>query len=190
MRCLIALSLLLVGCYTPITKIDGIEKDEFLRTHFTEEAYQIAKDIPIVEGWIAPNPLAAGTNFWSRIASFFLGCGINRKIILTSDCLDNRAPEHVIHEYIHHFHDMTIDGDLWIDEDEFMTAYTICATDTKYAGVVIMTERYANHPITNIFGISERAEYISYAGARAHIQGGPDYLERVYRKFLKTEKKE
>lgn len=183
---ILLLVLLSPGCYTPITHIGGVEKDVFLKTHFTEEAYEIAKDIPLVEGHLAKGGLAAGTNFWSRVASFFIGCGIDRKAIVPKEYLSmDNADEHVIHEYIHHFHDMTLDGDFWIDEEEFVEAYMRCSKDSRYAGITIMAERYGNHPITNIFGISERSEYIAFAGARAHVQGGPDYLERVFRRFLK-----
>lgn len=186
MRLLVILLIFLSGCYTPVTYIGGVDKDEFLKAHFTPEAYSVVKDIPVVVGWMAPTPLAAGTNFWSKVGSFFIGCGIDRKIVLPEKCLnDNNINEHVIHEFIHHFHDLTLDGNAWLDESEFALAYYRCSTDLRYAGLVIMTEQYANIWLTNIFGISEYAEYIAYAGARAHHQGGPDYLENVYRKFLK-----
>lgn len=187
MRFIAIILLLLSGCYTPVTHIGGVEKDEFLKTHFTPEAYEIAKDIPIVEGWIAPGLLAAGTNFWSSVGSFFIGCGVGAKVIVTQESMNaDNAAEYVIHEYIHHFHDMTLDGDgYWINKNEFENAYLLCSMDSTYAGIVIMTEAYANHWVTNIFGLPDNSEYMAYAGARAHQQGGPAYLQHVYRRFLK-----
>lgn len=189
MRILFVILLLLSpGCYSNVTHIAGIEKDAFLKRHFTPEAYEVAKEIPIVESYLlSSSGLAAGTNFWSQVASFFMGCGIDRKIILGKEALgpDTDTEEHIIHEYIHHFHDMTLDGDFWIDEEEFIEAYGRCAKDVKYAGVVIMAERYGSGFITNTFGISKMAEYMAYAGSRAHMQSGPHYLERVFKRFLK-----
>lgn len=185
------------GCSTPITRFDetnshksinGKTLGEILRRNFTDEAYEVIKDIPVVQSdWIADGGMAAGTNFWSKVAGIFVGIGTDRRVVLSPACLaEDTIEESIIHEYIHQLHDMQLDGEgNWIDEDEFLKAYEATARDHQYAGIVIMTERYANRWITNTFGISEHAEYIAFAGACIALQGCPWDLGKSFRKILR-----
>jgi len=195
MKYLVILFILLSlsGCYTTIktvgTEKDTVDIDSFLRLKFTPEAYEAIKDIPVVQSNIPGfhGGLAAGTNGWSSVASFFMGCGIDRKVIVCEHFLsDEDVYEHLIHEYIHHLHDLTLDSEgSWIDEEEFRTAYMDCAKNSTYAGIVRMVERHANDWFTNTFGINDIAEHIAYTGAHCALHNCPADLRRVYRKILR-----
>lgn len=199
MRLIVILLLLLSlsGCYTTINQFNEVDTheslavygnvDNFLKYHFTPEAYEAIKDIPLVTTSSSNGgALAAGTNFWSSVASFFMGCGIDRKVIVLDVMLGfNTAQNTLIHEYIHHLHDMTLDGDgEWIDEEEFRHAYAACARNTRYAGIVRMVEVNSDNFWTNNFGINDIAEHIAYTGAHCATHSCPSELLRVYRKIL------
>lgn len=193
--CLLLLST--SGCYSTIERFDSTHPDvnvrnltpqEVMEKHFTPEACEALRDIPVVISDLQMGPgFAAGTNFWSKLAGLFIGIGIDRKVSMSHDrAHDSEMERMLVHEYIHHLHDMQLDGDsIWIDEDEFVEAYKKCATDTRYAGIVHLTESLANRWVTNTFGISDAAEYIAYVGDICATRNSPEYLGRVFRKILK-----
>ena len=198
MKYLVILFLLLSlsGCYTTIQQFDEEKThpslavygnvDNFLKCKFTPEAYEVIKDIPVVTT-NDRRALAAGTNFWSSVASFFIGCGVDRKVVIGEVFLEiDTASQSLIHEYIHHLHNMTLDGDgSWIDEEEFKIAYAACSKNTRYAGIVRIVERDANYFWTNNFGINDIAEHVAYTGAHCALYNCPLDLRRVYRKILR-----
>jgi len=198
MKYLVILLLLLSlsGCYTTVQQFDEEKThkslalygnvDNFLKCNFSQAAYEAIKDIPVVTT-DDKRALAAGTNFWSSVASFFMGCGVDRKVVVGELFLEiNTASQSLIHEYIHHLHDMTLDGEGdWIDEEEFKLAYAACAKDTRYAGIVRMVEESANYFWTDHFGINDIAEHIAYTGAHVAGHNCPADLRRVFRKILR-----
>jgi hypothetical protein len=191
---ILALLLIFPGCYTPIkiaaTEAGPVNIDSFLRFKFTPEAYEAIKDIPVVQSHLPGfhGGLAAGTNGWSKLASFLMGCGIDRKVVVCEHFLaDEDIYRHLIHEYVHHLHDMTLDGEGdWINEEEFRVAYAACAHDTRFAGIVIMVERNANNWFTNTFGINDLSEYIAYTGGHCALKNCPLDLRGVFRKIFRN----
>ena len=193
---ILLLLLSLSGCYTTVQQFDEEKThqslalygnvDNFLKCNFSPEAYEAIKDIPVVTT-DDKRALAAGTNFWSSVASFFMGCGVDRKVVIGEVFLEiNTASQSLIHEYIHHLHDMTLDGEgNWINEEEFKLAYAACAKDTRYAGIVRMVEENANYFWTDHFGINDIAEHIAYTGAHVAGHNCPADLRRVFRKILR-----
>jgi uncharacterized protein YceK len=197
MRFMLALMLLVTftGCSTTVerfapdhidSQVRNLTVQEVLQKHFTPEAYEAIKDIPLQENNSLRGALAGGTNFWSKVLGIFIGHGTDRAIAMNKNMIkDIEIQEHIVHEYIHQLHDMQLDGEGdWIDEKEFVRAYEQCSRDQVYAGIVHKTERAANHWITNVFGISEHAEYIAYTGAHCATHNCPSYLGAVYRNML------
>jgi uncharacterized protein YceK len=198
MRLLLTLLLLVsfTGCSSTVERfapdhidpaVRNLTVQDVLKKHFTAEAYEAIKDIPLEENNSIGGALAAGTNFWSKVLGVFIGAGIDRSIQMNGRMVvDAEIQEHIVHEYIHQLHDMQLDGDGdWIDEKEFERRYEQLAHDQVYAGIVHKVERAANHWITNIFGISEHAEYIAYTGAHCATHNCPSYMGAVYRKMLR-----
>lgn len=201
MRILIIIFLLsLTGCYSQVTEFDESynpsvmyrDLDTILKQEFTKEAYDKIKDIPLV---IRSNGdgrgLAAGTNFWSKALSFFMGCGIDRKVILTKD---STTAQSIIHEYVHQLHDMDIDGEFeCINEEEFLREYRLASNPSTIYGRRFMrlvgnAERLSNSFITNTFGISYSSERIAYIADQLYYCYPPKIpvpLARVYRHIFR-----
>lgn len=197
---LISLILLLslTGCYTTresfpekhnSLNVRGMSIQEVLKEHFTTEAYEVIKEINVVESHVlGDGALAAGTNFWSRVYSLAIGIGgVDRRVVLSSSAFNSPFVNKIlVHEFIHHLHDMQLDGEgEWIDEKEFERAYEQTAHHWQYAGIVHTVERHANRWWTNIFGINANAEYIAYTGDHCAFDNCPSALGLVYRKILK-----
>lgn len=193
----IILLLLFTGCYTtydivedklPLKQI-GYEEhqtvDTILKYYFTKKAYEVIKDIPMIDG-VAKMPYVVGVNGWSIFASILVGNGYSRKVVMTDSSLKFWGVSTIIHEYIHHLDDMDRDGEAeWIDHDEFVKAYKRLGRDMRYAGIVHYVERKANHWFTNWFGIGEYAEYIAYTGGYIFQHNAPNYIKHVFRKILR-----
>jgi hypothetical protein len=195
---ILLLLLSLCGCYTTVNQMEtptfnscvaGKSIDYILKKNFTDEAYQAIKDIPvIINNHLYASAMASGTNFWSRVAGLFLGCGVDRKIIITYQAAsEDTIEETIIHEYIHQLHDMTLDGNgNWIDEIEFQQGYKACWNDKQFVEIVKLAELRANFWITNYFGIDYWSEYIAYVGARCCVtKSTPKYLGHVFRHILR-----
>ena len=61
--------------------------DDLLQYYLTKKAYDKVKDVAIEYGYVATGytGYAVGVNLWGRLASFFTGHGLSRKIILSEE---------------------------------------------------------------------------------------------------------
>lgn len=165
--------------------------DDLKRYYFTDEAYELIKDIPAVDGPTVGGSYACGTTFLSRVAGLISFVGPGRKCVMADESIENFGPEAFIHEYIHHIDDISRDEGLGlIDLEAFKRAYHITAKSPRWAGLVYYTEVRANRWFTDVFGMGEYSEYIAYIGARLVFQqSGPDELWSVFRKVLRRHEK-
>jgi hypothetical protein len=196
------LIILLTSCSSPIENIGQylpgkpeLTRDEFLKKYFTPEAYNVLRDIEIIDGPCFA-PYAAGTSIWSTIASFISFNGVGRKIICHSNMIKNIGIPGLLHEYIHHLDDMTRDGDGdWISVVEFSDAYKRLATETeiipntnivvyKYAYDIQYIEHIANDWFTDLFGIGPMSEHIGWSMKFLFSGRAPDYFKWVFRKVF------
>lgn len=173
--------------------------DSFLRYHFTDKAYSVLKDIPVIDG-ICYKPYAGGVNFWSNLISLICFNGIGRKIIIEKEMIKTFGEDGLKHEFVHQLDDMDRDGEgEWIDHDEFRKAYDklsgdykLLKTDNnkhikiyKYASVINYIEKQSNDWITNTFGIGDMSEHIAYSTRFLFSGAAPDYFKRVFRKIFR-----
>lgn len=190
------------GCVTQITDMNGVLRNEdfanpnnktldsILKTYFTDEAYEVLKDIPLYDGPIFGGvAYAAGTTFLSSVPPFFYGI-FGRAVIMRRSCLcTNWGIANIIHEYIHHLDEMTLEGVAnFIDRDEFEAAYIELANNQRYAGIPLFVEQYANKWFTNTFGISQYSEYIAYVGQVIYNRSCTPRMRAVYSKILREPK--
>jgi len=198
---LLAILLFCLGCTTPIEDLSeygfDIKVDEVLRTHFTAAAYEVIKDIPMVDGFTSfGGGYAAGTNFWSTFASITTFNGYGRKVIFDIDklvalALDSHIPDEVyiqraiIHEYIHHLDDIGRDGgEVLIDLNEFASGFMACYGHQQYHGIYLVVESQSSRMFMNTFGIGDLGEHIAYTADMISFQGCPDELGYAYRRVL------
>jgi hypothetical protein len=197
---------LLSGCYSPITQLDEVVNqrqeaefqktslprnttlDRFLQELFTDEAYAAVKDIPIVTGPLFGTGLASGTSVPSMFISTFMFADWDRRAVLSETGIKEYGLEGVIHELLHHLDDMTRDGEAnFIDVDEFLAGYQVCAGDMKYHGICRFVENRNPDGWISIFGVGDHAERLAFCGQLFWKQGGPESLEyafrRIFRKF-------
>jgi len=162
--------------------------DSVLRHYFTEEAYEVIKDIPLVNG---PGGYAAGTTFLSNVLSVITGNGFGRKVILPVWRIRNVfGVEGIIHEYIHHLDDMCRDGELDLfDLEAFRAAYLLLERDFKHAWIAINANRgYGGYPwfYHVFFSMGDLSERVAYAGSQMGRTGlGPDYMKAVFGRILR-----
>ncbi len=190
---------LLAGCATPVVDFGyNLNVDDILREHFTDEAYEAVKDIPVVDGFVMDGgAYAAGVNFWSNFASIVTFNGYGRKVIVDLDLLIANAANslvpsrifiqrYIIHEYIHHLDDMTRDGEAdFIDLDEFADGYIDCYGHLRYHGIYRVVEIQAAKYLMDVFGIGDMAEHVAYTGETIAFQGCPESLGYAFRKILR-----
>lgn len=201
MRIIIALLLLLSGCacseitdLTPylrvgdIKTVNGTSVDDVKRYFFTDEAYELIKDIPLKLYPDYLSPLAGGTTFLSSVLGVLSLNGPGRQVFIPEKALrDEKALTHIIHEYIHQIDDIGRDGGpQLISLDEFREGYSSCYGHRRFHGIVLMTEKYANSFFTNWFGIGELSEHIAYAGACIATQACTKKLRWSFRKVLRN----
>ena len=190
------LLVLLCGCEVEITELKPLlpvkerisaheTVDSFIKHHYTDAAYKVLKDIPLIDGPCL-TPYVAGVNVWTNILSFFSGNGIGRKVIVRTDWLSNGGALILHHEFLHHLDDITRDGEGdFIDLEEFEEAYRRLARDSVFAGIVHYTENYSNGFWTNIFGVGPMSENIAYSGSKSYVNNAPSYFKRVFRKVFR-----
>jgi hypothetical protein len=179
----------LVGCYTPITEVNGRPIRELIQEEFTDDAAKALESVEIVDG-PAIKGYAAGTTFLSNLASFITGCGWGRKVILDTD--DFQGPDSIgpwggiKHELIHHLDDMGRDGEQsFIDLKEFEEGFASCYGDQYYHGIVLYVENRANHRLLDLVSLGELSEHIAYCGELIARQGCPKKLGYAYRRILR-----
>ena len=196
----------LVGCYSPLTQLDEVvnsrQQDEikktsldphssidaFLQNIFTDDAYQVIKDVPIVTGPLFGTGLASGTSGTSKFISLFMFADFERRVVLSEVGIKEYGLEGVVHELIHHLDDLTRDGDAsFINIDEFLTGYRACATSHQYYGICRFVENRNPDGWISAFGVGEHAERIAFCGQLFWKQACPPELEyafrHVFRKF-------
>lgn len=204
-KALIALPFL-VGCYSPLTNLDEIVNTRqqaeftktnldrctsikvFLQTILTDEAFDAIKDVPIVTGPLFGTGLASGTSGSSKFISLFMFADCERRAVLSEIGVKEYGIEGVIHELIHHLDDLTRDGDAqFIDVEEFLRGYEVCATNQTYHGTYRFVENRNPDGWITAFGVGDHAERIAFCGQLFWKQGGPPELEyafrRIFRKF-------
>ena len=198
MRALILLLLVFIsGCYTPLVSLEEWNKDkdisvrEAIREIFTPEAYELIKDIPVYRGPLPGHALASGTTVLSRVPLLFSGI-TGRAVVLREKDISNVHTTYrdmlddLVHEYIHHLEDLSLDADVeFLDNTEFHTAYAACRNNTNHHGIYLFVEDSANTWVTNNFGISELSEYIAYTGQIIYKQRCTPSLRRVYSHILR-----
>jgi len=186
------------GCASSrtINSFDGLKKpsafadyknlDAILRHHFTPEAKETLRDIPVIR-MPTPEPYVAGVNVWSNLISLLGFHGWGRKVILPLDEIYRpTALRALIHEYIHQLDDMDRDGiSEWINHENFASALKRMQADEKYSKRTTELLSFADRWVTNAFGIGENSEAIAYVGSWLVLEGGPDYMWEVFKKILK-----
>lgn len=201
MRVLILLLILLSGCacseitdISPYLKvgdiktINGCSVDDVKRHFFTDEAYELIKDIPLKLYPDFLSPHAGGTTALSTLVGVLSLNGPGRQVYIPEKALkDEKTLTHIIHEYIHQIDDIGRDGGPeLIKLDEFQEGYASCYGHQQFHGIVMMTERYANFWFTDWFGIGDYAEHVAYVGACIATQACTHKLRWAFRKVLKT----
>lgn len=187
------LLVLLAGC--SVTEIAGRNVEDIKRQHFTPEAYEAIKDIPLESGGFTAY---AVVNFWSNVASLLTGHGLGRAVIINESALAQAASVNssnvdvwIVHEYIHHLDDMGRDGEDgvpvggWINIEEFVAAYAAIAGTSKDGLLYYQVEKMQDNWWTNNFGVGENSERIAYVGGLLTRQRSAPALEKVYRKVLR-----
>lgn len=214
MKYLLLCLVLLAGCATPVdnlqdylspTEINKMEHpatiDGMLKYYFTDEAYEVLKDIPVLDGPAIAGSYVGGANFWGTFASFISFNGLERNIIIDSEALKVWGIGSLIHEYVHHLDDMTRDGEGdFINIEEFLeefhkleTRYVLMQGAGQYyikmypyVGDYKAICKQADRFVTNVFGIGEHSELIAYAAQylKKH-KNWPASYKRVFRKVFK-----
>lgn len=195
MRAALLFLILLCGCASEITSLDGylkpkqVEKyktvDNLKRHFFTDEAYEAIKDIPAIHGY-SGHGWAPGVNIWTNIGSFLTLTGVGRRVITPPARTLMHGYKIFVHEYIHHLDDMDRDGEGdWIDHEEFRKAYTKMANNPEYFERIGWIEGLANRWYTDLFGVGFMSEHIAYSADYLFMYGGPDYMWDVFKKILR-----
>lgn len=167
------------------------ELSSILRRSFAPEAYDLIKDIPLIDG-PAFSGYSAGTSFLSNVVSLLTFNGWGRKVIIPSELIrDVWGIETIIHEYVHQLDDIDRDDDLGlIDKEEFRKAFISLEHDFRYAWIAINANRKAGNPswfYDTFVGVGPLSERIAYvAGQMATTGRGPDYMWHVLRHVLKN----
>lgn len=203
MKRLLLLLLLLAGCSSTrqITDLRELLPEQeaslphhhtlstVLRRYFTDEAFDLIEDIPVIDG-PAVYGYAAGTTFLSNVASLISGNGWGRKVILPREFLTEWGVEGILHEYFHHIDDMCRDGESdLLDHEEFPSAFAALERDFAYAWIAINTRRKVSrypwffHAFLSIGDYSEEMAYT--AGQMAARQKGPVYMKKVFRRVFR-----
>lgn len=192
---LVSLVLGASGC--GVTEIAGRSVEDIKREHFTPEAYEQIKDIPLHYG--GPHAYAV-VNFWSNLASILTGHGWGRKVIINEDKLadvahsDSAVDAWLTHEFMHHLDDMSRDGEDgvpeggWVNIEEFWLAYQALqdpANKMQHGLLHYQVEKMQSNFWTDNFGMGEHSERIAYVGGLLVKQRATPALERVYRKVLR-----
>jgi len=194
----------LVGCYSPLTTLDEIvntrQQDEFrktslnphaslrdfLRSILTDEAFEAIKDVPVVTGPLFGTGLASGTSGTSKFISLFMFADWDRRAVLSEVGVEEYGVEGVLHELIHHLDDLTRDGDAnFIDVEEFLRGYEVCATHQTYHGIYRFVENRNPDGWITVFGVGDHAERIAFCGQLFWKQGGPPELEYAFRHIFR-----
>ena len=162
------------------------EISSFLSTVLTNEAYEAVKDIPVVTGPLIGSGLASGTSATSKIISIFMFGDWERRVVMSNVGIQEFGVEGILHEVIHHLDDLTRDGEAeFIDIDEFLYGYEVCASDTQYHGIYRFVENRNPDSFVSVFGVGDHAERIAFCGQLFWKQGGPPELERAFRRIFR-----
>jgi len=196
MRYIAALLILLCGCTTPINNIENIipihQRNRpqhktiniVLKHYLTNQAYELVKDIPAVDGVTFGGSYVPGVNFWSSFLSVISGSGFGRKVVFSRKGLENDGIGTVLHEYFHHIDDLCRDtGINLVSIDEFKIMWKRYKKESPRSTAYI--QGFADKTVTNLFGIGEWSEQMAYTLEHMILYGGPPYVKHVYRKIMK-----
>jgi len=197
MKYLLVLLLFFTGCATHVTNLDDILParqvgvpqhetiDSVLKYYFTDEAYNAVKDIPSIDTVTWGGSYVTGVNVWTNMLGIAVRLGVGRRVVLSLEGIKSNGVSAILHEYMHHIDDMTRDGDIdLISLFEFQLAWNRLEQENPKQAEFIDT--FADRTITNLFGIGEDSERISYVLQHMIRYGGLPYFKYVYRDVIRN----
>lgn len=151
----------------PYTKYKTL--DEYREDVYTIKAYNVIKNIPLVDGPTF-SPYASGTGFWSTLAAVITLNGFNRKVIIPEDFIKGKFKDHyfypsgveiITHEEVHQLDDYDRDNiEEFINHNDFVVHYEMLKSDIQLSSKLDILTNF-DHWINRVFGVGKYSEQIA-----------------------------
>ena len=163
-----------------------VMKTRVLNKYFTDEAFEVLKQIPVVVGETVWNyeAHATGRNVVINTAEYVLGFGFGRKTVIADE--HSVTEQLLLHEYVHHASAVGL-----IDDELFSVAWEQMANDSEYNMITKSIDNIIeqNYPGPLMFCFpkwkliereSKLAEKIVFENVKV-----PGYVKNVYSSTLR-----